>query len=56
MSYDFRPGDTVEYCGEEATVVTNHGSCGTVEIKGQGRMSWYWDFQGELVNLVRRAA
>lgn len=56
MNADFKPGDVVEYCGEQATVIANYGTSGTVEITGQGRMSWYWSFDGEPVKLVRRAA
>lgn len=55
MSSDFKPGDTVEYCGEQATVLANYGTSGTVEIPGEGRMSWYWVFDGEPVRLIRRA-
>jgi hypothetical protein len=47
----FKPGDRVLYCGEEATVIENYGRSGTVEISGQGRMNWYWEFQGESVTL-----
>jgi hypothetical protein len=49
----FKPGDHVSFCGEKAVVVENHGSSGTVEIPGQGRMNWYWEFQGEPVIPVR---
>lgn len=45
----FKSGDRVSFCGEEATVVSNYGDSGTVEIDGQGRMNWYWKFQGERV-------
>jgi hypothetical protein len=45
----FKPGDKVTFCGETAIVVSNYGDSGTVEIPGQGRMNWYWKFQGERV-------
>lgn len=45
----FQPGDKVVFCGERATVIANYGDSGTVEIEGQGRMNWYWKFQGERV-------
>jgi len=48
---NFKPGDRVEFCGIEAVVIANHGSMGTVEIPGEGRMRWYWVFQGEPVTL-----
>ena len=51
MTTNFKPGDRVEYCGEEAIVIANYGSSGTVEIPGEGRMSWYWFFDGEPVRL-----
>lgn len=49
MKADFKPGDRVEFCGIEAIVVANHGSSGTVEVPGEGRVSWYWEFDGEPV-------
>ena len=53
---DFRPGDVVSYCGDEAVVVENHGDRGVVEMPPEGgRMTWHWVFQGEPVVLVRRA-
>jgi hypothetical protein len=51
MTTNFKPGDRVEYCGEEAIVIANHGSSGTVEIPGEGRMTWYWMFDGEAVKI-----
>jgi hypothetical protein len=45
----FHPGEWVEFCGERAIVVKDYGHCGIVEIPGEGQMTWYWDFQGELV-------
>jgi hypothetical protein len=52
----FKPGDRVSFCGDEAVVVENHGTSGTVEV-GTGRirerMTWYWEFQGEPVVPVR---
>lgn len=45
----FKAGDKVMFCGETATVVSNFGSSGVVEIPGEGRMTWYWEFQGERV-------
>jgi hypothetical protein len=53
---NFKPGDRVEYCGIEAVVIANHGSTGTVEIPGEGRMTWYWVFQGEPVRLKETKA
>lgn len=52
-SHKFRAGDVVEYCGEQATVIANYGTSGVVEIEGQGRMSWYWKFDGADVTLVK---
>lgn len=49
----FKPGDKVSFCGEHAVVVANYGDSGTVEIAGQGRMNWYWSFQGERVMPVK---
>jgi hypothetical protein len=45
----FKPGDKVSFCGETATVVSNFGDSGEVEIPGEGKMRWYWQFQGERV-------
>lgn len=56
MRTDFKPGDKVEFCGERAVVVANYGSSGLVEIPGEGRCHWYWEFQGEPVRLVEEAA
>ena len=56
MERAFKRGDVVEYCGEQATVIANYGTSGTVEIVGQGRMSWYWNFDGEPVRLIKEAA
>lgn len=52
----FQPGDRVSFCGEEATVIENHGDGGIVEVKGEGRMNWLWRFQGEHVMPVRETA
>lgn len=52
----FKPGDVVEYCGEEAVVVENFGSSGVVRLVPEGRMTWYWVFQGTPVTLVRAAS
>lgn len=51
----FQPGDVVEYCGEEAVVIENFGSSGAVRLVPEGRMTWYWAFQGVPVTLVRAA-
>jgi hypothetical protein len=51
MKTDFKPGDQVVFCDIEAVVIANHGSTGVVEIPGEGRMTWYWVFQGEPVKL-----
>jgi len=56
LTANFKPGDRVSYCGEEAVVIANHGSSGIVEIPGEGRCKWYWVFQGEPVRLVKAAA
>ena len=53
MTQDFKPGDRVSFCGEEAVVVENYGTQGIVEIPGEGRCKWYWVFQGEPVRLVK---
>ena len=50
---DFKPGDRVSFCGEEATVVENWGTDGYVEDDAGNRMRWYWEFQGEPVILVK---
>lgn len=56
----FKPGDRVSFCGEEATVMENHGSQGVVDL-GQSRLGggefckWYWEFQGEPVLFIRSA-
>jgi hypothetical protein len=52
ITSNFKPGDRVDFCGIEAIVIANFGSSGTVEIPGEGRMSWYWEFDGEPVRLV----
>src|SRR5271163_113100 len=51
----FAPGDRVSFCGEEATVITNHGDQGQVDL-AKGRKptevcNWRWIFQGEPVIL-----
>lgn len=48
----FKPGELVEFCGDRATVVENHGSYGIVDQDGD-RFKWYWIFQGEPVKRVR---
>ena len=55
MSYrpQFLPGDRVEYCGDEATVVDNFGSSGDVRDDAGNTMQWYWEFQGTRVTLVK---
>lgn len=45
----FKPGDRVSFCGEEATVVQNFGSDGTVDLGGGQTCRWYWQFQDERV-------
>lgn len=52
---EFKPGDRVSYCGDEATVVANWGGEGTVRDDAGNQMRWYWMFQGEPVRLVRKA-
>jgi hypothetical protein len=49
----FQPGDKVSFCGDEATVVANHGSYGIVDMGGGEKYKWYWEFQGEPVIPVR---
>ena len=55
MNTNFKPGDRVEFCGEEAVVVMNYGSQGVVEIPGTGKCVWHWMFQGTPVTLVKAA-
>jgi|SRR5271157_5906860 len=50
----FKPGDIVEFCGEEAVVEANFGDSGRVLLPGQGTCNWYWNFQGTPVRRVRR--
>lgn len=49
----FKPGDRVSFCGEEATVVSNYGSEGMVDLGGGQLCRWYWVFQGERVTPVK---
>lgn len=51
----FKPGDRVMFCGEEATVKTNHGRDGMVDLGGGQLCRWYWQFQGEPVPLIKRS-
>ena len=53
MKTNFKPGDKVEFCDIAATVITNHGDRGIVEISGEGRMTWRWVFEGEAVKLAK---
>jgi hypothetical protein len=50
----FKSGDRVSFCGEEATVMENHGSQGVVDLGGGQFCRWYWEFQGEPVIPVRK--
>lgn len=50
----FEPGDRVSFCGEEATVVTNYGDEGMVDLGGGQKCRWYWMFQGERVMPVKK--
>lgn len=50
--HDFKPGDKVEFCGIEGTVVENYGSSGLVDVPGDGRVAWYWVFQGTPVRRI----
>lgn len=52
--FNFHPGDRVSYCGEEASVVTNDGNGGWVELTDVVRVYWRWNFGGEMVQLVKR--
>lgn len=54
LSVVFEPGDLVEYCGDRATVVSNHGTYGWVQFEWGGRAKWFWNFQGTPVTLVKR--
>lgn len=53
MDADFKPGERVQFCGEEAIVLANYGTSGDVQILGEGRCHWYWKFQGEAVTRVQ---
>lgn len=53
MKTDFKPGDKIEYCGIQATVVTNYGESGVVDVPGEGMMTWRWSSHGaEVTRLV----
>jgi hypothetical protein len=46
-------GTQIEYCGIRATVVRDNGGASVqVEVAGEGRMSWWWKFQGEECKVV----
>jgi hypothetical protein len=55
MKTDFQPGDRVGFCGEEATVFTNWGDHGTVDLGDDQTCRWYWIYGGTSVTLVQRA-
>lgn len=49
------PGSVVEFAGIRATVVADRGGTGrslTVDVEGEGRMDWYWHFDGETCQVV----
>lgn len=48
----FAPGDKVEFCDIVGTVVENYGTSGLVDVPGDGRVEWYWVFQGTPVRRV----
>lgn len=44
----FKPGETIDFCGDEYVVVANHGNSGTVREAGKdGQLisPFYWSFQ-----------
>jgi hypothetical protein len=50
----FEVGELVEFAGIEGTVVSNDGDSGVVDIPGDGRVKWYWNFDGTSTRRVRR--
>lgn len=50
----FEVGELVEFAGIEATVVSNEGTTGWVDVPGDGRVKWYWNFDGTPTRRVRR--
>lgn len=49
---DFKPRDKVEFCGDHATVISNLGSGGYVDLGEGQHCYWYWIFEGTPVTRV----
>ena len=54
MKTDFKPGDIVEFCGEQAEVIENWGESGLVCLADGEMVKWKWDFEGTPVTLVNK--
>ena len=57
--YDRKPlpaGTVIEFCGEKAVVAVDYGGNSlVVEVPGEGRMTWYWKFDGAECQVVPSA-
>jgi len=54
---EFKPGDTIEYCGDHFVVIENYGDSGVVEEPGGGhQVKFYWYAYGEKCRLVKNYA
>jgi len=47
-------GSQIEYCDIRASIIRDDGGSSVeVEIPGEGRMSWYWQFQGDECKIIQ---
>lgn len=47
-------GSQIDYCDIRASIIRDDGGSSVeVEIPGEGRMSWYWKFQGEECKIIQ---
>ncbi len=56
VKMDFKPGDVIEYCGEEYLVLENQGTRGRVQENyedGDIIYPFYWSFDGRECKLVK---
>lgn len=48
----FEPGDIVEFAGDQAVVLRNHGTHGDVQFADRSVWNWDWVYEGIPVTLV----
>ena len=41
----FEPGEVIEFCGDQYTVVSNYGDHGEVDTHGEGVVKFCWVFE-----------